>query len=358
MAGARTSTPDYEPWQSECVPSELGGTGSDRPREPHEAQETRETRVLGRTAEEREAWAEDFREKLAEIDEQTREKKFEAAADRRQTRGQWEKYEELRDEDNQQSNKLEAARADLCVGPPDGMGGKDFTPEPKKTEFYEKARSQESEALEHFRKEPAEGPDNKPIDPERVRPIVRWYESEPPIPPGDLKARDAVVYVRPERRDWQDPSTGLRKPDATPDSRLSPEEHQEKIDVQRGNAAEVMGAERWSNSKYAGRVFEVSEDLRDRFPDGVQFSDEGFPQFDRYSAKTVVFEEGFRGPRKQDDFARANAVFGWKRVPEGMVWHHTEDGCSMVLIDRDLHDEVRHWGGVRASKQMGLWEGE
>ncbi|HEY6740350.1 MAG TPA: HNH endonuclease, partial [Actinopolymorphaceae bacterium] len=90
----------------------------------------------------------------------------------------------------------------------------------------------------------------------------------------------------------------------------------------------------------------------------VQFSDEGFPMLDRYAVKTVVFEEGFRGPQRQDDFKRANDIFGWARTPRGMVWHHKEDGRTMVLVDRDLHREVAHWGGVRVAKRMNIWEGE
>jgi hypothetical protein len=32
-----------------------------------------------------------------------------------------------------------------------------------------------------------------------------------------------------------------------------------------------------------------------------------------------------------------------------MTWHHKEDGRTMLLVDRELHAAVRHWGGVRAS---------
>lgn len=150
----------------------------------------------------------------------------------------------------------------------------------------------------------------------------------------------------------------LKRPDATPQPHHPSFQRQAMVDIMRGHAADVVGAQVWSNSKYAGQTYDkLPPKMQERYPDGVDFSYEGFPQFDRYAAKTVIFEEGFRGPTREDDFKRANAIFGWSDEPKGMTWHHAEDGKTMLLIDTKLH-AIGHWGGVRVSKQMGLSEGQ
>lgn len=332
------------------VPSELGGYGVDRPRESADQRQRGEL-----SAAERAAWQEKYFQGLDEAWAEQREKNIAAAAERGLSREQWQQYEHLAQEDSWHAGKLEEARRRLREGPPNFEGVRRL-PEEEKQEVRDSWRTQENEALERFRSEPVEGADNTPIDPERRRPRVEWCEGDPPIDPGDLTRRDVVLYQRPERRDHQNPRSGLGSPEAAPDPRLTPEQHQEKIDRQRGYAAEVMGAQAWSNSRYAGRMYDkLTPKMQERFPAGVEFSDEGFPQFDRYSSKTVVFDEGFRGPDREDDFKRANAIFGWKGEPKGMTWHHKEDGRTLILIDARLH-QIGHWGGVRTAKQMGLWE--
>ncbi len=114
------------------------------------------------------------------------------------------------------------------------------------------------------------------------------------------------------------------------------------------NAQRAMGAENWSNRKYAGSIYRdyKDEDLHQKYPDGVPFSYEGLPQFEKYVAATVVFKDGFTGNRPADN-RMANKELGYTVTPPGMKWHHHEDGKTMHLMDKFLHDDVRHWGGVR-----------
>jgi A nuclease of the HNH/ENDO VII superfamily with conserved WHH len=37
-------------------------------------------------------------------------------------------------------------------------------------------------------------------------------------------------------------------------------------------------------------------------------------------------------------------------TPRRYTWHHLEDGKSMILVPRDLHDAVKHSGGVSRYK--------
>jgi hypothetical protein len=41
----------------------------------------------------------------------------------------------------------------------------------------------------------------------------------------------------------------------------------------------------------------------------------------------------------------ANRALGLRQTPPGLVWHHVEDGTTMILIPRDLHAAIRHTGG-------------
>ena len=54
---------------------------------------------------------------------------------------------------------------------------------------------------------------------------------------------------------------------------------------------------------------------------------------------------------RTSDFTKANAEAGLKQTPNGYTWHHHEDTQTMQLIPQDLHDEIRHTGGVAIIKQ-------
>ena len=50
------------------------------------------------------------------------------------------------------------------------------------------------------------------------------------------------------------------------------------------------------------------------------------------------------------DVREANKSVGLDSVPEGYTWHHVEDGVTMQLVPTDLHDSVRHAGGIEVRK--------
>jgi hypothetical protein len=103
------------------------------------------------------------------------------------------------------------------------------------------------------------------------------------------------------------------------------------------------------NSEYAGKEFP-----RERLPEayrekGLRFTKEGFPDFEPYAmelpsgGKTVQIELTNSYTK---DFAAANRAAGLKRTPKGYIWHHVEDGRTMMLVPDKLHDAVRHTGGA------------
>jgi hypothetical protein len=34
------------------------------------------------------------------------------------------------------------------------------------------------------------------------------------------------------------------------------------------------------------------------------------------------------------------------KPPDGYTWHHHEDGKTMLLVDKKIHDQFKHTGGV------------
>ncbi len=109
------------------------------------------------------------------------------------------------------------------------------------------------------------------------------------------------------------------------------------------------------NHEFAGKEFP-----RDQLParyrsKGLKFKDDGYPDFGPYAKelpngkKAVKIE--YTGSRAKD-FAAADAEAGFVRRPEGYVWHHNEKIGVMELIPKDLHDAVKHTGGVAGYKHV------
>ncbi|WP_281274509.1 HNH endonuclease [Aquisalibacillus elongatus] len=98
------------------------------------------------------------------------------------------------------------------------------------------------------------------------------------------------------------------------------------------------------NKKYAGKTYNLSGDLAKKYPNGVKFTNDGFPDFSPYS-KTKVKVDGLKG-NTTGDFTAANKAAGLKKTPSGHTWHHVEDGKTLMLVPTDLHQAVRHTGGA------------
>lgn len=109
------------------------------------------------------------------------------------------------------------------------------------------------------------------------------------------------------------------------------------------------------NHQYAGREFP-----RDMLPaqyrkQGLKFTKQGYPDFEPYAKtlpngkKSVTID--YKGsPAK--DFDAANEAAGLTRTPQHYTWHHSEDLGKMMLIPKDLHNIVKHTGGVAGHKHV------
>ena len=84
----------------------------------------------------------------------------------------------------------------------------------------------------------------------------------------------------------------------------------------------------------------------------VKFDENGFPDFTPYSQKTVRIE-GLTGNYSQDEILALQKA-KMKSTPDNMVWHHHQDGKSMMLVPKEVHNVkvggVNHTGGAAVIK--------
>ncbi|GAB2895410.1 hemagglutinin repeat-containing protein [Paraburkholderia jirisanensis] len=105
------------------------------------------------------------------------------------------------------------------------------------------------------------------------------------------------------------------------------------------------------NSLYAGKNYSAenfSPELQAKYPNGVNFTAKGFPDFSPY-AEVKIDVSGLTGDYSRDA-ALANKQAGLSSTPVGYVWHHVEDASTMLLIPQDIHNAVRHTGGAAILK--------
>lgn len=113
--------------------------------------------------------------------------------------------------------------------------------------------------------------------------------------------------------------------------------------------AKVNG--RWPiNSQWAGKFYRdfrrYPQELYEKYGP-VRFTEQGYPDFSPNARFTV--DVPTTGDRKED-FRIANKAIGLPETPDGWTWHHVEDGRTMHLIPRELHEAIKHSGGIANGK--------
>lgn len=111
-----------------------------------------------------------------------------------------------------------------------------------------------------------------------------------------------------------------------------------------------------------GKLPQISEEKRlqfaEKYPKGVRFTRAGYPVFTPYEIDRVTIAN-LTGDRKVDA-KLANLAANRAETPEGYTWHHVEDGWTMELVPKDLHDLVKHTGSaadVPQAKDVGIAPG-
>lgn len=102
------------------------------------------------------------------------------------------------------------------------------------------------------------------------------------------------------------------------------------------------------NHRYAGAEFP-----RERLPaayrdKGLKITERGHPDFSPYAQRLPNGQMSVRIKMTGNyakDVQLANKAAKIEVWDPNMAWHHVEDGMTMQLIPKDLHNAARHSGG-------------
>lgn len=109
------------------------------------------------------------------------------------------------------------------------------------------------------------------------------------------------------------------------------------------------------NWRYAGKLYDGprwTEALKKKYPAGVRFTPDAYPDFSPYALKTTKIDPYFDG-NHSSDFSKADKAAGIDeayRQDNALTWHHHQDGTTLQLVPRDIHNAVKHAGGVALAK--------
>ena len=110
------------------------------------------------------------------------------------------------------------------------------------------------------------------------------------------------------------------------------------------NSVQKVNGRNPINSSYAGKTYTFTGALAKKYPAGVKFNAQGFPDFSPYARKTM--DIGKLNPSSSTDIMKVNRAAGYGDiVPDGFTWHHVEYSTKLQLIPTDLHNAVKHTGG-------------
>lgn len=113
------------------------------------------------------------------------------------------------------------------------------------------------------------------------------------------------------------------------------------------------------NADNAGKKYPLDKlppELQVKYPNSIDFDHKGCARFEPYTYKDehgkLYKVELDKFTHRGTDSAKANEIMGITDVPFGYTWHHVEDGKTMIAIPRDLHEAIRHTGGMSYSKGL------
>ncbi len=139
-------------------------------------------------------------------------------------------------------------------------------------------------------------------------------------------------------------------PKSTPRKKPVPAPRRAKAAVDETSRVRPVNGRKPINHEYAGKTYpleKLSQELRNKYPHSVPFTGNGYPDFSRYAMKKVKIK--MTGTKK--DFDLANKAAGYSKTPKDHTWHHHHDGKTMQLVSTDIHDAIRHTGGVAIVKK-------
>jgi hypothetical protein len=121
--------------------------------------------------------------------------------------------------------------------------------------------------------------------------------------------------------------------------------------IERYKNLPLINGEKPINGLYAGQTYfdGLTPELKIKYPEGVKFSENGFPEFSKYTkelpngGKSVKIEPTLS---HEADVRSSNKLAGFRETPDNYTWHHHQDYGVMELIPTDIHNAVKHTGGA------------
>lgn len=123
-----------------------------------------------------------------------------------------------------------------------------------------------------------------------------------------------------------------------------------KTNLEGTSSVRKINNQRPRNHEYANSVYpleKLPKEIRNKYPHSVPFTGTGHPDFSRYAIKKVQIEVT---GKNWIDFPAADKAAGILKRPKDYTWHHHHDGKSMYLVPREIHEAVKHTGGVAIIK--------
>ena len=121
-----------------------------------------------------------------------------------------------------------------------------------------------------------------------------------------------------------------------------------------GPMVRKINGRRSINSAFAGKMYPIEKlpiDIRSKYQHSVPFNHAGFSDFSQYSIKNVCIT---LGKSRDVYFGRADIAAGYSPNNSrltGYTRHHHQDSGYMQLVPTEIHDDVRHSGGILTNRR-------
>jgi hypothetical protein len=172
-------------------------------------------------------------------------------------------------------------------------------------------------------------------------------------------ARVRLPTAPPRLAAGPSPATVQRSSAPDPFARAMTRGHQEELKDQAESGMDlesVVHGKRLSKpvKKFLKPKYDTREDVHGTAGDYSVYRSGNYVDFSAYAIVSTTIS--YTGTRT-DDFKAADSKVSVVRSAGTQVWHHVEDYDddtnvgTMQLLLRDLHDRVRHYGGVHIYKQ-------
>lgn len=141
--------------------------------------------------------------------------------------------------------------------------------------------------------------------------------------------------------------------------------HTAKVRVDLPGTVQKIGPNYPRNAQYAGKYLKLDseeylrtnalnqytkyKELAKKYPEEIYYDKDGCPDFKKYSRIDIKVER-LTGKSDYKDFDLADKAA--RRFEQNFVrsetetWHHHQDGITMQLVPKDLHNSIPHTGGA------------